>query len=68
VPTVIDYAEPGPLTNLDWAPAELVGPITGNDHDELLDEVATVCAADDPAAIAGLYAREELPVPAQLIC
>ena len=40
---------------------------TGEDYDDLLDEVAAVCAADDPAAVAGLYARDDLRVPAELI-
>ncbi len=40
---------------------------TGEDYDELLDEVAAVCATDDPAALAGLYAHDDLLVPAELI-
>jgi hypothetical protein len=40
---------------------------TGADYDELLDELAAVCAKDDPASIAALYARDELTVPADLI-
>jgi Transglutaminase-like superfamily len=40
---------------------------TGEDYDELLDELATVCAADDPAAVASLYAHDDLRVPAGLI-
>lgn len=39
---------------------------TGADYDELIDTVAVVCAADEPDAIAGLYATEELRVPAEL--
>jgi hypothetical protein len=39
---------------------------TGADYDELIDTVAAVCAADEPDAIAALYAREELRVPADL--
>jgi Transglutaminase-like superfamily len=39
---------------------------TGAAYDELIDTVAAVCAADDPDAVAGLYAREELRVPAEL--
>jgi Transglutaminase-like superfamily len=39
---------------------------TGADYDELIDTVAAVCAADEPDAVAGLYAREELRVPAEL--
>jgi hypothetical protein len=40
---------------------------TGAEYDELLDEIATVCASDDPYAVAELYAREELQVPPELI-
>jgi hypothetical protein len=40
---------------------------TGADYDELLDTVAAVCAAGDPAAVAGLYARDELQVPSELM-
>jgi hypothetical protein len=40
---------------------------TGPDYDELLDEIAAVCAADDPQAIAAIYARDELRVPEELI-
>src|SRR5215469_3120575 len=40
---------------------------TGSDYDELLDELAAVCAAGDPAAMAGLYAHEDLRVPAGII-
>jgi len=40
---------------------------TGEDYDELLDEIATVCAADDPAAVASLYAHDDLRVPAEII-
>jgi Transglutaminase-like superfamily len=39
----------------------------GAGYDGLLDTLADVCAADDPAAVADLYAREELRVPPQLI-
>jgi hypothetical protein len=39
---------------------------TGDDYDELLDTVAAVCAAADPAAVASLSARDELRVPAGL--
>ena len=41
---------------------------TGADYDELLDMLAAVSAANDPAAIASLYARDDLQVPADLIC
>jgi hypothetical protein len=40
---------------------------TGADYDELLDELAAVCAADDPAAMASLYTHDDLRVPAGLI-
>jgi hypothetical protein len=40
---------------------------TGADYDELLDTIAGVCAADDPSAVADLYARDELRVPPELI-
>ena len=40
---------------------------TGEDYDELLDEIAAVCAADDPAAVASLYAHQDLRVPAEII-
>src|SRR5579875_245738 len=40
---------------------------TGADYDELLDTIADVCAADDPSAVAGLYACDELRVPPELI-
>lgn len=41
---------------------------TGADYDQLLDTLAAVTAADHAAAVAALYAREELSVPAGLIC
>jgi hypothetical protein len=41
---------------------------TGPEYDELLDEVAAVLLADDPAAAEALYRdRAELTVPAQLL-
>jgi hypothetical protein len=40
---------------------------TGEDYDELLDEIAAMCAADDPAAAASLYTRDDLRVPAEII-
>jgi len=40
---------------------------TGTDYDELLDELAAVCAADQPEQLAALYDREELRVPQTLI-
>ena len=39
---------------------------TGAGYDELIDVIAAVCAGDDPAAVAGLYARGELRVPPEL--
>jgi hypothetical protein len=36
---------------------------TGADYDELIDTVAEACADDDPAAVAALYATEDLAVP-----
>ncbi len=41
---------------------------TGPDYDELLDTIATVCAADEPSAVADLYSIDELRVPPELIC
>jgi Transglutaminase-like superfamily len=40
---------------------------TGGEYDELIDTVAAVCAADEPAAVAALYASEDLAVPDQLV-
>lgn len=40
---------------------------TGADYNELLDELATVCAADDPAAVTALYAHDDLRVPGELV-
>lgn len=40
---------------------------TGADYDELIDTIASVCANDDPSAIADLYELDELTVPAKLI-
>jgi hypothetical protein len=40
---------------------------TGADYDELMDTIAEVCAADDPAAVAELYELDELRVPRELI-
>jgi hypothetical protein len=41
---------------------------TGEDYDELLDEIAAVCGADDLAAIASLYVDTDLRVPIEMIC
>jgi hypothetical protein len=38
----------------------------GPGYDRLIDTVAADCAADDPAAVAALYASEDLAVPAHL--
>jgi hypothetical protein len=40
---------------------------TGEDYDLLLDQLATACASDDPAAIAELYGHPHFRVPAGLI-
>jgi hypothetical protein len=40
---------------------------TGPEYDHLLDALAAACAADDPEAVAALYARDEFRVPADLI-
>jgi hypothetical protein len=40
---------------------------TGPDYDALMDRVAEVCAADDPAGITALYATEDFTVPADLL-
>jgi len=40
---------------------------TGADYDELLDELASVCAADDPVDMSALYAHDLLRVPDDLI-
>jgi Transglutaminase-like superfamily len=39
---------------------------TGEDYNKLIDEIAAVCAADDPAAVASIYARDELRVPDEI--
>ena len=40
---------------------------TGADYDDLLDTLARVCADDDAAAVAALYAHEDLTVPPALL-
>jgi Transglutaminase-like superfamily len=40
---------------------------TGADYDGLMDTIAGVCARDDPAEVAELYAIEELQVPAEFL-
>lgn len=39
---------------------------TGPEYDELMDAIADVTAADDPAGLVGLYRSEDLRVPAEL--
>jgi Transglutaminase-like superfamily len=39
---------------------------TGPEYDELLDTLAAICAADDPAAVADLYTHPNLRVPEAL--
>ena len=41
---------------------------TGPEYDVLLDELADVCASDEPRSLASLYDRHELRVPADLTC
>lgn len=41
---------------------------TGADYDALLDELAMVCATDDPEAVTALYGHADLKVPESLIC
>ncbi|MEV0938216.1 transglutaminase domain-containing protein [Streptomyces phaeochromogenes] len=40
---------------------------TGPDYDQLIDEVADVCAKDDPLALTSLFAREVLAVPHSMV-
>lgn len=40
---------------------------TNEAYDEMLDDLATVCAGDDLAAVTKFYAREDLRVPPELI-
>ena len=40
---------------------------TGSDYDDLLDQLAEVCAEDEPSAVAALYAHKDLQVPAVLL-
>lgn len=42
--------------------------VAGAEYDELIDTVAAVCATGEPDAVAALYARDELRVPAGLSC
>jgi hypothetical protein len=39
---------------------------TGADFDELMDEVALVCASDDEQVVAAMYARHDFAVPSTL--
>jgi hypothetical protein len=41
---------------------------TGAEYDLLLDEIAEVCAGDNPVAVRALYEHEDLRVPENLIC
>lgn len=51
----------------DWGRmAEAYQGKTGPDYDELMDEVATVCASDDAADVTALYRHESLRVPVDL--
>lgn len=38
----------------------------GPDYDALLDELAEVCATDDPVAVSALYEHEQLRAPDHL--
>jgi len=40
---------------------------TGPEYDQLIDQVAAVCASDSPRRTEDLYAHQELRVPAELI-
>ncbi|MER5834239.1 transglutaminase-like domain-containing protein [Streptomyces sp. NPDC002130] len=40
---------------------------TGPDYDQLIDVVADTCAKDDPPALTGLFAHEDLAVPQHLL-
>jgi hypothetical protein len=40
---------------------------TGAGYDDLIDQIAATCAADDPAAMTALYASGDLKVPGQLM-
>ena len=40
---------------------------TGSDYDELLDQLADVCARDEPTTVAASYAHENLQVPQALL-
>lgn len=40
---------------------------TGADYDALLDDLADVCASDDPAAVSAFYDHQDLRVPESLI-
>ncbi|MFI9503276.1 transglutaminase domain-containing protein [Nocardia sp. NPDC052566] len=40
---------------------------TGPEYDDLLDTIARICIQDDTAALAELYARDELRVPTELL-
>lgn len=40
---------------------------TGPDYDQFIDEVADACAKDDPLALTGLFTREVLVVPHDMV-
>ncbi|MEV6020009.1 transglutaminase-like domain-containing protein [Streptomyces sp. NPDC051997] len=40
---------------------------TGPDYDQLIDRVAEACLEDDPTALAGLFAHEDLTVPRHMV-
>lgn len=40
---------------------------TGPDYDQLIDDVASMCAFGDPSAISALYTSNELRVPDDLL-
>ena len=40
---------------------------TGGDYDDLLDQLAAVCAADDPTSLTATFAQPDLVVPTNLI-
>jgi hypothetical protein len=40
---------------------------TGADYDGLLDALARICEDDEPAAVAGLYAHDDLTVPPAML-
>lgn len=69
---VKDFAALNKIETLPWDEwgrmTEAYDDKTGTDYDELLDTLASTCAADDPAAVAALFAHDDLRVPTDLIC